>query len=157
MSRKVVAALAGGAIVVVAGFVFSLVSIPGIAAGAEQESAEEESLAPRALGLLERVLDELVSAGTIDQGDASAVLDGVEEEIQRLREEHPQREHPRRSLLRRGARIGALLDDGGITQEEYDSLPEDSRLRELDIEEALADALITPDELREALRMHFQG
>lgn len=155
MSRKIMAAIAAGAILVVAGLVFSFVSFPGIA-GAQEESTEERSVAPRALGFLERLLDELVSEGTIDQEDADAVLAAVEEEIEEFRAEHPDF-RPGRHLLRKGARIGALLDDGGITQEEYDALAEDSRLRGLDLDEALSDDLITPEELREAIREHREG
>lgn len=156
MSKKIVAAVAAGAILVVAGLVFSLVTFPGIA-GAQEGDSSDDPVASRALGFLERVLDELVSEGTIDQEDAEAVLAAVEEEIEGFNEEHPEWEHSRRHLLRKGARIGALLDDGGITQEEFDSLPEESRLRQLDLEEALADDLITPEELREVLREHRRG
>jgi hypothetical protein len=156
MSTKIMAAVAAGAILVVAGFVFSAVSLPGTA-GAQDESSSEESVAPRALGFLERVLDELVAEGTIDQEDADAVLAAVEEEIQAFQEEHPHWAHPRRHLFGKGARIGALLDDGGITQEEYDSIPENSPFRDIDIGEALEDGLITPGELRDILREHRRG
>lgn len=108
------------------------------------------------LGFLERVVDELVVEGTIEEEDAGAVLSAVEEEIQEFREDHPDF-RTRRHLLRKGARIGALLDDGGITQEEYDSLPEDSRLREIDIGDTLDDGLITPEELRSILKGHRRG
>ena len=155
MSSKVMAAIAAGIIVVTAGFVFSVVSLPGIA-GAQDESPGEEAVAPRVLGFLERILEELVDEGTIDEEDADAVLAAVEEEIAEFKEEHPDF-HPRRHLLRKGARLGALLDDGGISQEEYDSLPEDGRLRQLDIGNALDDGLITPEELREILREHRRG
>lgn len=155
MSRKLMAALAAGAVLVVAGLALSLVSFPGIA-GAQEESPGEH-VAPRALGFLERVLDELVSEGTIEQDDADAVLTAVEEEIEEFRAEHPNWDNPRRHLLRKGARIGALLDDGGITQEEYDSIPDDSRLRDIDVGDALDDGLITPEELREILREHRRG
>lgn len=155
MSTKIMAAIAAGAVLVVAGLVFSFVSFPGIA-GAQEESTGERSVAARALGFLERVLDELVSEGTIDQEDADAVLTAIEEEVEEFRAEHPDF-RPGRHLLRKGARLGALLDDGGITQEEYDALPEDSRFRDIDIGDALDDGLITPEELREAIREHREG
>ncbi len=56
-----------------------------------------------------------------------------------------------RGLFGKGLRFGALLDDGGIDQEEYDSLPDDSPLKKLDLSDALSDGLITPDELRDAM------
>ena len=43
-----------------------------------------------------------------------------------------------------------MLDDGGIDQEEYDSLGDDHPLKQVDVSEYLADdGLITIDELRE--------
>jgi len=64
-----------------------------------------------------------------------------------IREARP---HPRRHAFKRGAHFGALLDDGGIDQEEYDALGDDHPLKQVDVSEYLADdGLITPDELRE--------
>jgi hypothetical protein len=68
------------------------------------------------------------------------------EEIQELRP------HPRRGAFRFGLGLGAFLDDGGIDQEEYDSLPDDHPLRQADVSEYLEDGLITPDELRQLHR-----
>lgn len=155
MSIRVLAALAAGAILLGAGFVFWFVSTPSPAAA--QEEAPDEGMAPRAIAFLERVLDEMVSEGTIEESDAEAVVSAVREELSELREQHPELAHPRSHLLRKGARLAALLDDGGITAEEYESLPEDSRLRRLDLEEALVDDLITIEELRQILREHRQG
>ena len=55
----------------------------------------------------------------------------------------------RRHSFEHGFGLGALLDDGGITQEEYDSLDSDHPLKQADVSEYLEDGLITPDELRE--------
>ena len=55
----------------------------------------------------------------------------------------------RRGPFRHGLRFGALLDDGGIDQSEYDALPEDHPLRQIDVTEYLEDGQITPDEFRE--------
>ena len=51
--------------------------------------------------------------------------------------------------FRHGMRFGALLDDGGIDQEEYDALPDDHPLKQADVTDYLEDGLITPDELHE--------
>lgn len=60
------------------------------------------------------------------------------------------REHRRPgSWFGRGFRFGSLLDDGGIDQEEYDSLPDDHPLKQADLNELLEDGLITPEELRD--------
>jgi hypothetical protein len=42
-----------------------------------------------------------------------------------------------------------LLDDGGIDQEEYDSLNDEHPLKQHDLSEYLEDGLITPDEFRQ--------
>lgn len=52
-------------------------------------------------------------------------------------------------LLRQGLSFGALLDDGGIDQEEYDSLDQDHPLKQIDVSEHLADGVISLDEFRE--------
>ncbi len=57
--------------------------------------------------------------------------------------------HPKRDTFKNGVRFGALLDDGGIDQEEYDSLPDDHPFKQIDVSEYLADGLISLDELRE--------
>jgi len=57
-------------------------------------------------------------------------------------------------------RFGAFLDDGGIDQEELDSLPDGHPLNQLDVSEYLEDGQITPDELREIfsdLKDSFRG
>ena len=64
------------------------------------------------------------------------------------------RPHHRRGAFRRGAHFGALLDDGGIDQAEYndliESLGEDHPLAQIDVSEYFdGDNLITVDELRE--------
>ena len=156
MSKKIMASLAAGVILIGAGVVFSIVSTPAIAVAGEDSA--DDGAAPRVIGFLQRVLDKLVAEGTIEEQDAEAVLSAVEDELAELREQRPELgAQPRRHLLRMGARIGALLDDGGISQEEYDSLPEDSRLRDIDVGDALDDGLITPEELREILREHRRG
>lgn len=59
------------------------------------------------------------------------------------------RPHPRRDWFNRGVRWGALLDDGGIDQSEYDGLPDDHPLKNIDVSEYLNDGVITIAELRE--------
>lgn len=60
----------------------------------------------------------------------------------------------RHHFFKRGVRLGALLDDGGIDQDEYDSvmesLDDEHPLKQLDVSEYFEDdGLITADELRE--------
>ena len=193
MKNKLLAALIAGSTLVVAALVASVIS-PAVA---------EAHIGPggdgRGVEILGEVLDELVAEGTIDQGQAEAVLTAIEAKADELREEreamrellqslfedgvmtseeaeqlpddHPLlsetfdeawadgeltgeevaelRPHPRRSAFKKGARLGVLLDDGGIDQAEYDSLGDDHPLKSVDVSEYLADGLITVDELRE--------
>lgn len=97
----------------------------------------------------------------------------TEEEAEGLPEDHPLRSDrydeawedgeltreelrpfSRRHFFKRGFRLGSLLDDGGIDQDEYDSamesLDDDHPLKQLDVSEYFeGDGLITEDELRE--------
>ena len=59
------------------------------------------------------------------------------------------RPFPRGHDFRRGFRFGALLDDGGIDHEEYDSLNDEHPLKQLGLGQYLEDGLITPDEFRQ--------
>lgn len=65
-----------------------------------------------------------------------------------IREARP---HPRRDSFRRGAHFGALLDDGGVDQTEFDGLPDDHPLKQVENIESYfeGDGVITLDELRE--------
>lgn len=64
----------------------------------------------------------------------------------------------RRDFFERGFHFGSLLDDGGIDQEEFDSLDDDHRLKQLDgVEDLLDDGLITPEELRELHKSHHSS
>ena len=78
---------------------------------------------------------------------ADAVSDG-ELTREEIRENRP---HQRGGAFRRGAHFGALLDDGGIDEAEYNELPDEHPLKQIDVSEYLNDddGLITPDELRE--------
>ncbi|MFQ5524015.1 MAG: hypothetical protein ACE5F5_10600 [Acidimicrobiia bacterium] len=79
-----------------------------------------------------------------------AWMDG-ELTIEEIRELMP---HPRRRAFKNGARLGALLDDGGIDQAEYDALPEDHPLKRIDVSSYLDDGIITVAELREIRAAH---
>ena len=80
-----------------------------------------------------------------------------EDGVLTLEEVRKNRPHPRRNAFRHGARFGILMDDGGIDQEEYDALPDDHRLKQVDIGDALDDGLITPPELREIFEQYKES
>jgi len=152
MSSKIPASLAAGALIVTAGLAFSAVSAPGVAL-----AEHGEAVAPRVMRVLGRVLDELADEGTISGDDADAVLEAVESELAELNEQHSELGHLRRHLLRKGARFGALLDDGGISEGEYEMLDQGHPLKQVDIGDALDDGLISPRELRDIWREHKRG
>lgn len=67
--------------------------------------------------------------------------------VEEIQETKP---HPRRDAFKKGARLGALLDDGGIDEAEYAELPEEHPLSQIDVSEYFEDdGLITIDELRQ--------
>ena len=70
-----------------------------------------------------------------------------------IREARP---HPKRDSFRRGAHFGALLDDGGIDEAEYNDLSDDHPLKQIeDIESYFdGDGVITVDELKEIWKDH---
>jgi hypothetical protein len=67
------------------------------------------------------------------------------------------RPHRHGNPFKRGLRLGALLDDGGLDQEEYDRLPDDHPLKRADLSEYLEDGLITPEELHETFEGHVES
>lgn len=93
---------------------------------------DEASSLPEDHWLLSEVFDEAWSDGELT--------------TEEIREARP---HPRRDAFKRGARFGALLDDGGIDSSEYEALPDGHPLKEADVSEYLDDGVITIEELRE--------
>jgi len=90
-------------------------------------------------GVLTDVLEDLVTKGTITESQKTAILDALTAE----------REARRAERQARMEQLRDILSDGVITQDEFNSLPEDSRLRQVDgIDDLLADGRITTDELR---------
>jgi polyhydroxyalkanoate synthesis regulator phasin len=177
MRTKIIAAFVAGGLLVGAGFLTSVISAPGAAQAqdtteddstqddsTQKDTAPDDSQEPErrflrpALGFLEDVLDDLIADGTLTDEQADAVIDGVEAKAQDLIDEHggELRERLREGRehwgpFKNGLRFGALLDDGGIDQDEYDALGEDHPLKQVDVTEYLADGTITPEELRELM------
>lgn len=166
MRTKILTAFVAGGLLVGAGLVASVISPPGTAlAREESDDAMERGPVPRILGFLDDVLDGLVDDGTITQDQADAIVAATEEKANELRDErmalrddNPEvLPHRLRDPFKRGFRLGAFLDDGGIDQEEYDSLADDNPLKQADLSEYLGDGLITPDELRQAFAAHMES
>jgi len=123
------------------------------AAETKVEEVREEHVALREL------TRDLIEDGVVTEEEASELPDDHwflgdvfdeawedgELSVEEIRELKPRRGHP----FRHGMRFGALLDIGGIDQEEYDGLGEEHPLKQLDVGDYLEDGLITPGELRE--------
>jgi hypothetical protein len=130
-----------------------------IVAAAEEKTAEmkgeHEAMRELLQGLLEDDVITEDEAAQLPEGHwlLDETFDEAWEDGELTREEIQElRPHPRRGAFRFGLGLGAFLDDGGIDQEEYDSLPDDHPLRQADVSEYLEDGLITPDELRQLHR-----
>lgn len=151
MRSKILAAFVAGGLLVGAGFLTSVISAPGTAQALEEtDDPGPAGSFPRVLRLLDEVLDDLVADDTLTQEQADSVSEAAAEKAEDVVSDI--REHRREwRPFARGFRFGALLDDGGIDQEEYDALPDRHPMKDLDMSEQLADGVITPDELGQVL------
>ncbi len=111
------------------------------AAGTVVQAASD--VATGAGTLLRDVLDDLVADGTIDQQQADAIADAMDERRTELREQA--------EALR--VQMRTFLEDGVLSAEELAQLPEDHPLRNLD--QYLEDGQLTTDELRELRGLGF--
>jgi hypothetical protein len=116
----------------------------GGAAGAANPITAASNLASGAGAILGDVLDDLVADGTIDQEQADAIEDAVEQRVTDLREEA---ERLREEAQRLREQIREFLEDGTLSEDELAQLPEDHPLRNLDA--FLDDGQLTEDELRQ--------
>jgi len=126
-------------IIVVAAGALLLVAATSVLAAptGEGPTATIQSAVGLAGDLLSDVLDELVSAGTINQAQADAIEKAVDDRRAELRAE--------REKLRE--QMQTFLEDGVLSADELAQLPEDHPLRNLD--QYLEDGQLTTDELRE--------
>jgi hypothetical protein len=144
MSSKIIASVVAGGLLVGAGFVTSIVSAPGAAVAQEQVAETEgKGFFGRGLAFLGEVLDELVGEGTIEAGDAEAVLNAVEEKAEAKRAE----------LQELRDQIEGFLEDGVLTEDEFSQLPEENPFANEKFDEAWEDGELTKEEIR-SLRPH---
>lgn len=129
--------------------VLSNVETAFVDAKAERESIREAIKSALENGVLTR--SEATDAGLPeDHWLYSDALDEAWADNQLTTEEiREARPHPRRDTFRKGAHFGALLDDGGIDQAEYNELGDDHPLKQIDVSEYMSDGVITIDELKE--------
>jgi hypothetical protein len=116
-----------------------------MASGGE-ESEQEETNDDRA-GIVEQVLTDLVTDGTITQDQSDAILEALEEKKEEIVE---QREEAKELLK-------SFWEDEVLTQEEIEQLPfADGLLRLEGVSEALEDGQLTKEEIKE-LRSKKRG
>lgn len=156
MRTKILTAFVAGGLLAGVGFLTAVISAPSTAQ-AQGEAGEGDAgraPLPRIFAVLGDILDDLVGDGTITRDQADAIVEAAQDEAEELKEQrHERLEGARRHFrhhFRNGFRFGALLDDGGIDEDEYQSLHSDHMLKQIDVTEYLDnDGLITPEELRE--------
>jgi len=104
------------------------------------------SVAPKVRGdsALEKVLKDLVAAGTITQAQADAITSGLKTEREARAAEAKKQREAARAVQKQ---IREFLKDGVITADELAQLPADNPLRNLD--KLMDDGKITIDELRQ--------
>lgn len=144
MRNKIIASLAAGAILVGAGFVTTIVSAPDAAIAQEGDGSmgEGRGIIPRSLEFLANVLDGLVSDGDLSQEDADLVIDAVNTAVEEAKAEH--------EAIREA--IKEALEDGELTLEEAEVLPDDHPWFSERFDEAWEDGVLTTQEIRENTR-----
>jgi len=93
--------------------------------------------------VLSDVLDDLVTKGTINESQKTAILDALQAKRDQLAAD---RKAAAEALREQAQQIRDFLSDGQITQDELNQLPADSPLRQLT--NLMDDGKITTDELR---------
>ena len=109
---------------------------PTPTASTDTTTKPEHAFGLREDGILNEVLDDLVTDGTITEDQQQAILDALTAE----------RDARVAEAQERADQLRSFLEDGVITQEEFDQLPEDSRLRQL--ADVMDDGQITTEELQ---------
>jgi polyhydroxyalkanoate synthesis regulator phasin len=135
MRNKITAAFVAGGVLILAGLATAAISAPS-AASAQDDEFERDHPHP-GVDILNVVLSDLVEEGVLDQEQADAVIDAVESKADQLRETR----EAGRTLLR------GLFEDGVLTADEAEQLPEDHFLLSERFDEAWEDGELTRDEL----------
>ena len=94
--------------------------------------------------LLTDVLADLVSNGTITQAQSDAITDALQAKVdERVAEMEARREEMRQTM----ESLQTFLEDGTITQDEINTLPEDNPLREM-FDSIATDGSVTLEQLQ---------
>jgi polyhydroxyalkanoate synthesis regulator phasin len=143
--KRIIISIAAASVLVAGAFVAS--TIPGTEASAQTDdapAATDEVRRPHRGAILDQVLSDLVEDGTLDQDQADAVKDGLAAKRAELKEEYGDRRDRRREFH---DEIQSWLEDGVITEDELSELPFDlPRSEDGPLAEALEDGEITQEE-----------
>lgn len=139
------------------------------------EAAIDEAKAERRA--LREAIEEAFEDGELTEEEASILPDdhwlfsdrfdeAWEDGVLTKEEIRANKPHPRRDAFRKGFRHGAgfgsVMDDGGMDQAEWDEIPDDSRIKNSPIADAIQaeldeDGLVTPADLREIWQAHKES
>jgi len=161
--KKIFVSIAAAGVLVAGAFAASTVvespalaqtAVPTAVESDEVEAADRPDFAKPG-EILDEVLGDLVTNGTLDQSESDAVKAALEArheevraEMEAWREENPGRAERGSN---RGFGMGGLLEDGVIDADELAELPDDHPLKDADGPAAsyLADGQLTEDELKQ--------
>lgn len=106
---------------------------PGAAAGSQvtvpdQVAGDQDPFRLRGVGLLEEVLADLVSQGVITQEQSDAIVEAMTAKADEYRAEM---EAQRDQMRQNWELIEGFMEDGVITQDEVNQLPEGSHFRQM--------------------------
>ena len=164
--RKIIASLAAAGVLVAGAFVASTVATSEASAQTDETAVTtDEAARPYRGAVLDGVLDELVTDGTLNQGQADAVTDAVAVKRAEFRELREERRANRAEIHEQ---LEEWLEDGVITAEELAQLDFELPLQEDGpLADALEDGQITQaewdafqeerNEHRQARRGGFRG
>ena len=124
--KRIIAAIAAAGVLVVGAFAATAITgTEASAQTAETQAETQQNRRPNPGGILESVLGELVDDGTLNQAQADAVKEGMVAKHDELKE---RREERRANREERRAQIEEWLSDGVISADELAQLPDDARL-----------------------------
>jgi Spy/CpxP family protein refolding chaperone len=148
MKKIIASVAAAGVLVVGAFAASTITSSEAAAQTDEAPAVTDEVRRPHPGGILDDVLGGLVEDGTLTQDQADAVKDAMVAKREELKEKFGDRIERRVRRHRMRAQIQEWLEDGVITADELSELPEDLPILADDgpLADALEDGQITQEE-----------
>lgn len=146
--RKVLASIAAAGVLVAGAFIASTVTTSEASAQTEETPQVTDQAARPERGIvLDGVLDDLVTDGTLTQAQADSVKDALVAKHDELKEQFGDRRERRAHRYEMREQFEAWLEDGVITADELDELDVDlPRFEDGPLAEALEDGQITQAE-----------